>query len=632
MAISKKRIPRETDLPRALSYIYNDINEIINSINTQEHKFDSTKGKPGDLQVVKEPKKQWSSKHKLTFKTDDGWEELITSPSSTLAMAKSGTAEVPKNIVLGYNVKEEAWDIANVTDVLDFQWGSPASVSLKPSSYTTNEVNSSTGVQIATPISATSIVIGATDGAKYTLQNRTLSGDDISYTTDSSTATFTVKGASSADGLLIPDIDESGMDTTTNKLYSVGSTLKWNGTNIGDGGGGDNAFKHIEISGQDTVSAEIDADTLTLVNGSNITMTTDAGNDTITLNSVDTKATITDVNNTTDYSNTTALNIQNAAISSTSTGIVDINTRVNMGTDAITNPWTANNAVLMPNIGDVYVRDNGTHAELHVRTGTEYSRKVKYWSESSAPTPDPTPQCDFIGFSLLSNGSVEYNPGELPIGTTATVYGIADYDADVTAPIDSGTPEAHFKTYPRVGSPSGTTELELGGSFDKVTTSTITVGASGDTDTDLRDGYTKVTPSMTGCTEGGYAVTVTNSANQGKRIYWRNYRLSGSCVGEPTASDLSSATNKLLSTTSIYSVWDSIEITHPQSGRVFFAFPSDTTDIDGIFIDGNPSDQKSTFTTKIISWTNEHGAIEDYKVWYHAGPQASATLSWTTEI
>ena len=54
MAISKKRIPRETDLPRALSYIYNDINEIINSINTQEHKFDSTKGKPGDLQVVKE--------------------------------------------------------------------------------------------------------------------------------------------------------------------------------------------------------------------------------------------------------------------------------------------------------------------------------------------------------------------------------------------------------------------------------------------------------------------------------------------------------------------------------------------------------------------------------------------------
>lgn len=52
------------------------------------------------------------------------------------------------------------------------------------------------------------------------------------------------------------------------------------------GGGGEpnqNAFKYIAVAGQTTVEADLAEDTLTLVAGSNITLTTNAGSDTITI-------------------------------------------------------------------------------------------------------------------------------------------------------------------------------------------------------------------------------------------------------------------------------------------------------------------------------------------------------------
>lgn len=54
------------------------------------------------------------------------------------------------------------------------------------------------------------------------------------------------------------------------------------------GGGGDtnqNAFSNVAVSGQTTVEADATTDTLTLVAGTNITLTTDASADSITINS-----------------------------------------------------------------------------------------------------------------------------------------------------------------------------------------------------------------------------------------------------------------------------------------------------------------------------------------------------------
>jgi len=72
---------------------------------------------------------------------------------------------------------------------------------------------------------------------------------------------------------------------------SVGQVLKYNGagwSNASDetgsgGGGGGNAFATIEVAGQSSVIAETTNDTLTLVAGPNITLTTNAGSDSITI-------------------------------------------------------------------------------------------------------------------------------------------------------------------------------------------------------------------------------------------------------------------------------------------------------------------------------------------------------------
>jgi len=51
------------------------------------------------------------------------------------------------------------------------------------------------------------------------------------------------------------------------------------------GGGGGNAFGTIAVSGQSDVVADAAPDTLTLVAGTNITITTNAGTDSVTINS-----------------------------------------------------------------------------------------------------------------------------------------------------------------------------------------------------------------------------------------------------------------------------------------------------------------------------------------------------------
>ena len=70
---------------------------------------------------------------------------------------------------------------------------------------------------------------------------------------------------------------------------SSGEVLKWNGSAwapaadaTGGGGGSQNLFSTIAVSGQSDVVADATTDTLTLVAGSNMTITTNAGSDTIT--------------------------------------------------------------------------------------------------------------------------------------------------------------------------------------------------------------------------------------------------------------------------------------------------------------------------------------------------------------
>ena len=93
----------------------------------------------------------------------------------------------------------------------------------------------------------------------------------------------------------------SDVDTTTS-APSTNDVLQWNGTNwvpaVVSGGGGDanqNAFSNIAVSGQSTVEADSATDTLTLVAGTGISLTTNASNDSVTITSSGSSVAFTDL-------------------------------------------------------------------------------------------------------------------------------------------------------------------------------------------------------------------------------------------------------------------------------------------------------------------------------------------------
>jgi hypothetical protein len=67
-------------------------------------------------------------------------------------------------------------------------------------------------------------------------------------------------------------------------LSSTGSGLSWVAQSGGGGGGSQNVFSTIAVSGQNNVVADATTDTLTLVAGTNVTITTDDSADSVTIN------------------------------------------------------------------------------------------------------------------------------------------------------------------------------------------------------------------------------------------------------------------------------------------------------------------------------------------------------------
>lgn len=86
-----------------------------------------------------------------------------------------------------------------------------------------------------------------------------------------------VTSSSGTDGtILAADGSNAGVFTSANYAKLAAIT----GTNTGD----QFIFKNVAVSGQSTVTAETTNDTLTLVAGTNVTITTDAGTDSVTIN------------------------------------------------------------------------------------------------------------------------------------------------------------------------------------------------------------------------------------------------------------------------------------------------------------------------------------------------------------
>jgi hypothetical protein len=129
--------------------------------------------------------------------------------------------------------------------------------------------------------------ITETAGPKVTVNEAGEVVVDVSYgpvTVNGGLGTVTSVAVAGTDGIEVDSgspITSSGTITLGVNTATMKTTLDLAGTNTGD----QNVFSTVAVSGQVNVVADTTSDTLTLVAGSNITITTDAGTDSITINS-----------------------------------------------------------------------------------------------------------------------------------------------------------------------------------------------------------------------------------------------------------------------------------------------------------------------------------------------------------
>ena len=113
-----------------------------------------------------------------------------------------------------------------------------------------------------------------------------VAGTNVTITTNANTDTITINATGGGGGTLdgLSDVVITGTPTNGQVLkYDTGTGTWVNGTDATAGAGSSNSFETIAVAGQSSVVADSSTDTLTLVAGTGITITTVAGTDTITI-------------------------------------------------------------------------------------------------------------------------------------------------------------------------------------------------------------------------------------------------------------------------------------------------------------------------------------------------------------
>ena len=168
--------------------------------------------------------------------------------------------------------------------------GSPltsnGSITLTNTGVTSNVAG--TGISVSSGTGAVTITNTDLGSSQNIFKTVAISGQD-SIVADSNSDTLTL-----AEGSNITLTTNAGTDTITiagtDTTYSAGTGLNLTGTTFSntDLGSAQNIFKTIAVSGQSDIVADSNTDTLTFAAGSNVSLTTTAGTDTLTIASTDT--------------------------------------------------------------------------------------------------------------------------------------------------------------------------------------------------------------------------------------------------------------------------------------------------------------------------------------------------------
>ena len=168
--------------------------------------------------------------------------------------------------------------------------GSPltsnGSITLTNTGVTSNVAG--TGISVSSGTGAVTITNTDLGSSQNIFKTVAISGQD-NIVADSNSDTLTL-----AEGSNITLTTNAGTDTITiagtDTTYSAGTGLNLAGTTFSntDLGSAQNIFKTIAVSGQSDIVADSNTDTLTFAAGSNVSLTTTAGTDTLTIASTDT--------------------------------------------------------------------------------------------------------------------------------------------------------------------------------------------------------------------------------------------------------------------------------------------------------------------------------------------------------
>ena len=138
-------------------------------------------------------------------------------------------------------------------------------------------------------------LVTADSGYRILLKNQTTAADNGIYTYTDNGTTYTLTRSTDADtfqelkGTSVLVLEGTTYALTgwvqTNYSLTSFSGQTWVQFNSGGGVGGSDTFRTIAVNGQNSVVADSSTDTLTLVAGTGIVITTDAATDSITINS-----------------------------------------------------------------------------------------------------------------------------------------------------------------------------------------------------------------------------------------------------------------------------------------------------------------------------------------------------------
>jgi hypothetical protein len=201
-----------------------------------------------------------------------------------------------------------------------------------------------------------------------------------------------------------------------------------------------NAFSNVAVSGQTTVAADLKTDTLTLVAGTNITLTTDAATDSITIaatgssgNSFETIAVAGQSNVVADSATDT--------LTMAAAGGVTITTNATTDTVTISSKWLADDNVVLNGSrsidlnGDDFEIINGASSVASFATSGEVVLNELIASDIQYPTTDGT-----AGQVIQTNGTGQLSFGSLDTddvseGTTNKYFTTARVDTQIDARI-----------------------------------------------------------------------------------------------------------------------------------------------------------------------------------------------------